>query len=105
MAAVYPTFTFGDDPGKWVADEAGAKQLRASTDRHREALMRVLEAEASAPWFPGGRASAIDLYLLAMTHWRPGRKWYEANTPKLVAIADRAASIEAFAPIVKRHFG
>jgi GST-like protein len=105
VAAVYPTFTYGDDPRKWVSDEAGAKQLRASTDRQRESLMRVLEAEASAPWFLGEHASAIDLYLLAMTHWRPGRAWYEANTPKLVAIAKRAASVEALAPIVASQFG
>ncbi|HQZ45576.1 MAG TPA: hypothetical protein PK042_05645, partial [Usitatibacteraceae bacterium] len=28
VSAVYPTFTFGDDPGKWVGDEAGGKRLR-----------------------------------------------------------------------------
>jgi GST-like protein len=105
VAAVYPTFTYGDDPKKWVADEAGAKMLRESTDRHREALWRQMEAAALAPWFLGERMSAIDLYLVAMTRWRPRREWFVANTPKLVAIATRAGELEALAPLVKRHFG
>lgn len=105
VAAVYPTFTYGDDPRKWVADEAGAKQLRESTDRHREALWRQMEAEASAPWFLGARMSAIDLYLVAMTRWRPGGKWFAANAPKLAAIATGAGGLAALAPVVRRHFG
>lgn len=28
VSAVYPTFTWGDDPGKWVGDEAGGKRWR-----------------------------------------------------------------------------
>jgi len=105
VAAVYPTFTYGDDPRKWVADEAGARQLRASTDRHREALYRQMEAAASAPWFLGDAFSAIDLYLAALTRWRPGRPWFLANTPGLAAIADRAAALGPVAPVVRRHFG
>ena len=104
VAAVYPTFTYGDDPRKWAADETGAKKLRESTDRHREALFRQLEAAAGEPWFLGARRSAIDLYLLAMTRWRPGREWFVANTPRLVAIADRAAALEPLVPVVSRHF-
>jgi GST-like protein len=61
VTAVYPTFTYGDDPGKWVADAAGAKQLRESTDRHREALFRQMEAAGGrGSW---ARRTAIDLYL------------------------------------------
>src|SRR6185503_17042009 len=51
IAAVYPTFTYGDDPKKWVADETGAKQLRASTDAHRQAMWKQLEGIAGDPWF------------------------------------------------------
>ena len=105
VAAVYPTFTYGDDPGKWVADKAGAKMLRESTDRHREALWLQVEAAASAPWFLGERMSAIDLYILAMTHWRPRRAWFEEHAPNVLAISRRAAALEALAPVVKRHFG
>jgi hypothetical protein len=39
-----------------------------------------------------------------MTRWRPGREWFVANTPRLVAIADRAAALEPLVPVVSRHF-
>jgi len=105
VAAVYPTFAYGDDPRRWVADEAGAAALRESTNRHREALYRQMEAAAGSPWFLGETFSAIDLYLLAMTHWRPGRKWFEANAPRLLAAADRAGALAPVAPVAARHFG
>jgi GST-like protein len=105
VSAVYPTFTYGDDPRKWVAEEAGAKLLRESTDRHRQAMYRQLEAAAGSPWFLGGTFSAIDLYLAAMTRWRPGRKWFAANAPRLLAAADRAGTLGPVSPIALRHFG
>ena len=105
VAAVYPTFAYGDDPRRWVADEAGAAALRESTNRHREALYRQMEAAAGSPWFLGDAFSAIDLYLAALTRWRPGRPWFLANTPGLAAIADRAAALGPVAPVVRRHFG
>ncbi len=64
-----------------------------------------MEAAASQPWFLGERLSAIDLYLVAMTRWRPGAKWFAANAPKLAAIAARAGDLAALAPVVRRHFG
>ena len=105
IAAVYPTFTYGDDPGKWVANEEGAKQLRERTDHHRQAMWRQLESVAREPWFLGTERSALDLYLASMTRWRPGRKWFEANTPKIVAIAAKAAALPEVAPVMKRNFG
>jgi len=105
VAAIYPTFSYGDDPKKWVANEEGAKQLRESTDRHREACWLQLEAAAGEPWFLGERRSALDLYLAAMTRWRPGVLWFAKRTPKLAAIAKRAAALDAVAPVMKRHFG
>lgn len=104
VSAVYPTFTYGDEPTKWVPDEAAAKSLRTSTDRHRESLWRQLEAAARGPWFLGERFSALDLYIAVMTRWRPGRKWFEANTPQLVAIAQRTSATAGVADVMQRHF-
>ena len=104
VAAVYPTFTYGDEPAKWVKDEAAAKELRESTNRHREALWRQVEAAAGSPWFLGAERSALDVYLAVMVHWRPGRKWFVANTPKIAAIAKNAAALPAVAPVMRRHF-
>jgi GST-like protein len=105
VAAIYPTFTYGDDPGKWVANEEGAKQLKESTDRHREACWLQVESVAGEPWFLGERFSAIDLYLAVMTRWRPGILWFAKRTPKIAAIAKRAAALDAVAPVIARNFG
>jgi Glutathione S-transferase len=63
VAAIYPAYTYGDEPAKWVEDPAGAKQLRESTDRHRERLWLQVEGEAGAPWFLGETRSALDIYI------------------------------------------
>jgi GST-like protein len=100
VAALYPTFTYGDSPERWVGSEAGPK-LRASTDAHRERLLRFLDAEvAGAPWFLGERFSAIDLYFPVLRLWRPGAAWWREQAPKLNAIADRCAQL----PPVARAF-
>ena len=105
IAAIYPTYTYGDEPKKWVGDEAGAKQLRESTDAHRKKQWMQVEGVVGSPWFLGERRSALDLYLAMMTRWRPGRKWFEENTPKVVAVAKRAAALDAVAPVMQRNFG
>jgi GST-like protein len=105
MAALYPTWTYGDEPGKWVKDEAAAKQLRESTDEHRKMLWKMVEQDAKSPWFLGERMSALDLYLAAMTRWRPGILWFAKNAPKLTAIAKRASDLPEVAPLIARNFG
>lgn len=85
IAAVYPTFTYGDEPAKWVGDAGPA--LRESTLAHRKRLWAYLETIARGPWFLGERFSALDLYVTAMTRWQPGRVWFAEQTPKLHVIA------------------
>lgn len=103
VAAVYPTFTYGDDPTRWTSAEAGPT-LRASTDAHREKLLRFLDANiAGAPWFLGERFSAIDLYLPVLRTWRPGPQWWREHAPKLNAIADRCQALPAVARAFARN--
>jgi GST-like protein len=85
VSALYPTFTYGDEPAKWVGEAGPA--LREATDAHRARLWQELEAAVRGPWFLGDRCSALDLYVAVMTRWRPRRPWFAANTPKLHAIA------------------
>ena len=105
VTAVYPTFTYGDSPEKWVADAAAARSLRQSTDEHRKKLMRLLEGECGAPYFLGPAFSLLDLYLFVMTHWRPRQEWYAAECPKITAVAARVAEHPALMPLWRRHFG
>ena len=100
VAALYPTFTYGDAPARWVGDDAAPK-LRASTDAHREQLLRFLDTQVvGKPWFLGKRFSALDLYLPVLRLWRPGAEWWRTNTPKLDAIATRCEKL----PLVARAF-
>lgn len=104
VAAIYPTFTYGDEPAKWVENPEGAKQLRVSTDRHRENLWMQVEEVAAHPFFLGASMTALDLYVAAMTRWRPGAVWFEKHTPKLVAIAQRTSATPRVADVMKRNF-
>ena len=87
VTAVYPTFTYGDEPEKWVGDAGSA--LRASTHAHRERLWQQIESQVRGPWFLGERFSMLDVYVCAMTQWRPRRAWFSKHAPKLSAIATR----------------
>ena len=104
VAAIYPTVTYGDEPAKWVEDPKGAKQLRESTDRHREKLWLQVEAEAGEPWFLGATRGALDLYIAVMTRWRPGILWFAKKAPKLTAIAQKTTAIPEVAAVMSRHF-
>ena len=105
VAAVYPTYTYGDDAKKWVGGDASAgAALRESTNAHRQKLLMQLEAACKAPHFLGERFSAIDLYLAAMRHWRPGRKWWATEVQKLNAAAEAAIARPEIARVVQRDF-
>lgn len=104
VAAVYPTFTFGDVPTRWVPESA-SDALRHSTDERRKSLFRMMEQDAQAPYFLGTAPSAIDLYLCVMTHWRPNRPWFEAECPRLFSIAKRMDVDARFEALWKENFG
>ena len=105
VSAVYPTFTYGDVPKRFVGgDEGAAERLREGTDAHRLDLLGQLEAEAGAPWFLGERFSAIDLYLRSMSFWRPGREWFEKERPRIFAIAEEVGKIPEVAAVEARNF-
>jgi GST-like protein len=106
VANVYPMSTVGDIPAQWVSGEAAGHELRASTMAYREKSWRIVEANiAPQPWFLGQRFSALDLYVAAMTRWRPRRDWFKANCPKLHAIALAADREPRLAEVWKRNFG
>lgn len=102
VAAVYPTFTYGDDPSRWV--KTSPDELRESTNAHRKVLFSQLEAEVKGPYFLGEARSAIDVYLCAMTHWRPRRAYFAEHCPKIHAIAVEVDKDPKLAPIWAHNF-
>ncbi|MFT3774005.1 MAG: glutathione S-transferase family protein [Minicystis sp.] len=102
VAALYPTFTYGDDPKRWVT--TASDELRKSTDAHRVALWQQLERAAVGPWFLGARFSAIDVYISVMTRWRPGRAKLAEACPKLLAIARAVDDKPELAPVWAKNF-
>jgi GST-like protein len=89
VANVYPTYTYGDDPARFVAGDEAQKSFKDHVDAYRNKLYSLLETAAAAPWFLGDRFSALDIYVCAMSRWRPKRPWFAEHAPKLAAIAMR----------------
>jgi len=104
VGAVYPTFTFGDVPARYVTGKPAQDELRRTSDGAREAMLRQMESAAGDPWFLGERFSAIDLYLAVMVYWRPRRDWFAAECPRLAGIAARTGALPAVAPVIARNF-
>lgn len=105
VCAIYPTFTYGDDPARWVGSEATGRALKQSTDEHRKRLWVQLEHQlGDGSWCLGDSFSALDLYLTVMSQWRPGRDWFAGNCPKIAAIAARGDAIAALVPVWQRNF-
>lgn len=103
VGAVYPTFTFGDEPKQFGLDDAAAALLRAESDARRLRIWRHLETLVSAtPYALGSAMTAIDLYLVMMTAWRPGRTWFAEHCPKLLSAADAAVQIPIVGRVIER---
>ncbi|MCE9574391.1 MAG: glutathione S-transferase family protein [Deltaproteobacteria bacterium] len=102
VAAIYPTFTFGDVPTRYVPD---GDRLRAATDARAQDLWRHVEAACGAPYFLGETRSAIDLYLSVMTRWRPRRPWFAATCPRVHAAAIAIDREPRLAALWAGHFG
>jgi GST-like protein len=104
VAAIYPTFTYGDDPKRWASDEAAGKHLRKATDEHRKKLWRHFASQTPCkPWVLGETFSALDLYVAVMNMWRPGPAWFKKECPHLAAIAARVEKLEPLRAVWKRN--
>lgn len=101
VAAVYPTFTYGDHPERFVAGSSGARQLRDATEQRRQKLWRQLETELETPWVCGVEMTALDIFVAVMSCWRPRRQWFAAECPKLFAIAQRVEQLEKLRAIFR----
>jgi GST-like protein len=101
---IYPTFTYADDPSRFISVNSARDPFRAATDAYAQKLWRQIEGEVGSPWFLGERFSALDIYAGIMTRWRPKRGWFETETPKLFAIARKADAVPELKEVWKRNF-
>jgi GST-like protein len=104
VAKLYPTFTYADDTGRFVKDEAAAQAFRGAVDEYRQRLWHIVDDAAGATWFLGNRFSALDICAAVMTRWRPGRAWFNAQMPKLVGTARRTDHEARLLPVWLRNF-
>jgi len=104
VANIYPTFTYADDPARFVAVETARDPFRAATEAYAQRLWRTVASAAGAPWFLGERFSALDIYVAVMTRWRPRRAWFDTEAPHLAAIAARVDAEPIVAAVWARNF-
>jgi GST-like protein len=104
VANVYPTFTYGDDPARFVPDPEFGKLFRANVDAYARKLWAIVDRAAGEPWFLGERFSALDIYVGGMTRWRPGLDWFAMEHLKLHAIARRVEAEPRLAAVWARNF-
>jgi GST-like protein len=104
VANIYPTFTYGDVPARFVPGEEAQKAFEANVNAYELRLWEMMEVQASAPWFLGPRLTALDLFIAIMTKWRPRRPWFAEHAPRLHAIAVAVESVPAIAEVWRRNF-
>lgn len=102
IAAIYPTFTYGDEPSKWVGEAGPA--LKESTTTHRKKMFQYLETVACDRNSFLGTFSALDIYLAVMTRWTPGRAWFAEHAPKLCAIGEKLDKDPCLTAVWKTNF-
>lgn len=104
VANLYPTFTYADDPARFVTGEAARAAFRKSVDAYAIRLWHMVEGEVAGPWFLGDRFSAMDIYLAVMSRWRPRRDWFAANLPRVTRVAAAVDGEPRLAEVWKRNF-
>ncbi len=105
VANLYPTFTYADDPARFVPGETAQQGFQANVHAYAKRLWDQAEHAAGRPWFLGDRRSALDIYVGAMTRWEPRREWFAAACPRLHAIALSIEAEPRLAAVWRRNFG
>lgn len=104
VANIYPTYTYGDEPSRFVAGREAQKDFEKAVYDYGIRMYSVLEDHARQPWFLGERFSALDIYVCAMSRWDPGRSWFANHAPKLFSIATATDEVDALRATWQRNF-
>jgi GST-like protein len=104
-AAIYPMYTVGDYPERFVKDKAVQAELKEATVQRTLDAWAALEASLGpGPFFLGERMSVLDVYAAMLSRWRPGRERIRAVAPRAIAAAERAEAHPVVAPVFARNF-
>ncbi len=104
VANLYPTFTYADDPTRFVQEEDAARAFRDSVDAYAQRLWGEVDAVAGRPWFMSDTFSVLDIYIAAMTRWRPRRAWFRSHRPNLHAIAEQVDNEPRLAEVWRHNY-
>ncbi|MEO1041291.1 MAG: glutathione S-transferase family protein [Pseudomonadota bacterium] len=104
IATIYPTYTYGDDPSRFVSLEDAQEPFGEAVLEYGKRMYLILESASKAPWFLGEDFSAIDIYIGVLHHWEPNAPWFRKETPKLSAIADRVPTQPTIAACWMKNF-
>ena len=104
VANIYPTFTYSDDPKRFVPDAAAAQAFGANVATYKQRLWRQVDEAAQAPWFLGQNLSALDIFIAVMTRWTPRRPWFAGACPRLTAIATATDALPELTKVWRRNF-
>ncbi|WP_437627853.1 glutathione S-transferase family protein [Sorangium sp. So ce1151] len=105
-SAIYPMYTVGDFPERWVKDKAAQAELKEATVQRTLGCWSALEASfGEGPFFLGEQMTVLDVYASVLSRWRPGRDRIREVAPRAVAAAERAEAHPSVAPVMARNFG
>ena len=98
-ANIYAMFDIGDEPSRWVEDDATQKSLKEKSIERQKFCWGIFEGEvAPAPYILGETMTVLDIYVAMLSRWRPGRAWFNENCPKLAA----AVALTESHPVVRK---
>jgi len=106
VASIYPMYTVGDYPDRWVKDEAAQKELKEATVQRTLECWRTIERGLEpGTYLLGDTMTMLDVYAAMMSRWRPGREKIRAVAPRCIAAVERAEAHPVLARILSVHFG
>ena len=104
-STIYPMYTIGDFPPRWVEAEDAQKQLKeASIRRTLDAWRMIEEGLEPKHYLQGNEMTILDVYAAMMSHWRPRRDRIREVAPGCMAAADCTEKHETVAKIFARNF-
>lgn len=104
-SAIYPMYTIGDFPSRWVDGEDAQKQLKeGSIRRTLEAWRMIEDALQPSDFLLGSELTVLDVYAAMMSRWRPGRERIREIAPSCMRAVDRAEKQESVAKVFARNF-